>query len=101
MKAVHFDRDGDGLSPRCGNGAWAHLTAVETDVNCRKCISLMEGTWAVGRRWCDVKPCGEPAAYRRHLRRGEPVHEECRRAANRDAADRKARRQRKRKALAA
>jgi len=49
----------------------------------------------------DIKGCGTEAAYRRELRRGGPVHEGCREAANREAADRKARRQRKRKALAA
>lgn len=26
---------------------------------------------APGYRWADVRPCGTPAAYRRHLRHGE------------------------------
>lgn len=40
------------------------------------------GTW-------DRKPCGTPAAYRRHMRRGEPIDEACRNANRRDTAQRK------------
>lgn len=90
MKAVHFDRDGDGSSPRCGTRGWSRMTADGADVSCLLCLNLMAGT---GTRW-DVRPCGQAAAYYRELRRGGPVHEECRRAANRDAADRRARRRR-------
>jgi len=61
---------------------------------------MLNGTYNIGNRWYDVKPCGTSAA-RRHQRYGEKVDEACRRAANRDAADRKARRRRNRKALAA
>jgi len=62
---------------------------------------MLNGTYNIGNRWYDVKPCGTSAAARRHQRYGEKVDEACRRAANRDAADRKARRRRNRKALAA
>lgn len=37
----------------------------------------------------DLKPCGTPAAYRRHLRNKEPIDEACRVANTLDAADRK------------
>jgi hypothetical protein len=47
----------------------------------------------------ELRPCGTPAAYRRHLRRGEPVDESCRQAAARDwrdgAAGRRVRRRRR------
>jgi hypothetical protein len=36
----------------------------------------------------ELRPCGTLAAYRRHLRRGEPVDESCRQAAVRDQQDR-------------
>lgn len=36
-----------------------------------------------------LQPCGTPAAYRRHLRRGEPIDGACRAANSRAAADRK------------
>lgn len=36
----------------------------------------------------DLKPCGTPAAYRRHLRRGEPVDESCRQAMTREWQER-------------
>ena len=36
----------------------------------------------------ELKPCGTPAAYKRHLRRGEPVDESCRQAMARDWQDR-------------
>lgn len=74
--AVHFDRDG---TARCGNPRAKHLTAVGEDVTCRSCAGILAGTFGGpggtgGRPWYDVKPCGTPAAYRRHLRReGKPV----------------------------
>lgn len=43
---------------------------------------------APGYRWADVKPCGTPAAARRHLRRGEPPCESCRQAEARRQQDR-------------
>lgn len=36
----------------------------------------------------ELKPCGTLAAYRRHLRRGDPIDEACRQAAARDWQDR-------------
>jgi hypothetical protein len=101
FRTVHFDRGGIGISLRCGNRDWYQMTAAEKDVTCQKCISLVDGTWAVGRRWCDAKPCGTDAAERNHRRHGEKIDEACRLAANRASADRKARRRRNRKALAA
>jgi len=95
---VHFDRDG---RPRCGTPWQVTLTADGGQVTCGACLSLLAGTHGAGIRWSDVRPCPSPAAYRRELRAGGPVHGECRRAANRDAADRKARRRREGKALAA
>lgn len=100
MKAVHFDRDGNGVSPRCGNRDWVQLSAEADSVTCRTCLNLMAGTHGTGNRRYDVMPCGTEAAARRHRRRGEKVHESDRRAANRAAADRKARRARERKVLA-
>jgi hypothetical protein len=43
-----------------------------------------------GQRWndLDVKPCGTPAAYRRHLRHGERPCESCRQAERRRQQDR-------------
>ncbi len=38
--------------------------------------------------WAAVKPCGTLAAYRRHLRRGEPPCESCRQANSRANDDR-------------
>jgi hypothetical protein len=38
----------------------------------------------------DLAPCGTLAAYRRHLRRGDPVDRACRQAVNRDREDRAA-----------
>jgi WhiB family redox-sensing transcriptional regulator len=35
-----------------------------------------------GGRWHEVKPCGTPAAYRRHIRRKEPIDLACRLAHN-------------------
>jgi WhiB family redox-sensing transcriptional regulator len=45
-----------------------------------------------GRPGCDLAPCGTDAAYRRHLRRGEPVDESCRQASVRRDAERRAKR---------
>ena len=101
MSAVHFDRDGSGLSPRCGHPGWSRITAAEGDVTCRTCLNLLAGTHAVGNRWFDARSCGSEAAARRHQRHGEKVDEACRLAANRKATDRRARRRRNRKALAA
>ena len=42
----------------------------------------------------ELRPCGTLAAYRRHLRRGEPVDESCRQAVVRDWEDRGAPRRR-------
>lgn len=39
-----------------------------------------------------VKTCGTQAAYRRHLRRGEPPCEDCKKASARDTQDRSRRR---------
>jgi len=36
----------------------------------------------------NLAPCGTPAAYRRHCRRGEPADEACKRAARADRARR-------------
>ena len=47
----------------------------------------------------ELKPCGTPAAYRRHLRRGERVDEACRQAKNRDYQDRAPRIRRSRAAV--
>lgn len=35
----------------------------------------------------ELKPCGTPAAYRRHLRRNEPVDDACRAAVQRKPGD--------------
>ena len=48
-----------------------------------------------------LRECGSYAAYHRHLRRGERVDAECRAANTRHGADRRARKRRERKALAA
>lgn len=40
----------------------------------------------------DLKPCGTTAAYRRHLRRNEPIDEACRQANLRADAEKRARR---------
>lgn len=42
------------------------------------------GQWHPGL----LKPCGTPAAARRHQRRGEPLCETCRQAARREKAGR-------------
>jgi hypothetical protein len=49
-----------------------------------------------GQRWGGdiVKPCGTPAAYRRHQRHGEKPCERCRRAEALRVAIRKKRRER-------
>lgn len=39
-----------------------------------------------------LAPCGTPGAYRRHLRRKEPIDEDCRRAACRDQESKQRRR---------
>jgi hypothetical protein len=74
MSAVHFDRDGNGLSPRCGNRDWSQMTSDEAGVDCLTCLNLMAGVHGTGNRKADPEPCGTPAAYRRHLRHdGKPV----------------------------
>ena len=45
---------------------------------------------ATGRQMANVRPCGTPAAYRRHLRRREPVDDACLAAVSADARDRRA-----------
>lgn len=97
--AVHFNRDG---RPRCGMRPASPLLADdESGVTCGHCTAFLNGTYGVGNRWYDPKPCGTTAACRRHQRHGEKVDEACRQARNRDAADRKARRRRERQELAA
>ena len=93
MSAVHFDHDG---RPRCGHGT--RLAGSESGVTCLPCLALLDGTYHIGTRWYDPKPCGTSAAYRRHKRHSERVDEACRQANVRDTADRKAR---KRQELAA
>jgi hypothetical protein len=87
---VHLDRDG---RARCGQGA--QLTASQEDVTCMKCADLIDGihtlqvTRPSGYQWLDVKACGTPAAYRRHLRlQGKPVRcETCLQGERRRAQD--------------
>lgn len=103
VPTVHLDRHGDGLSPRCGNRGWARVTSDLALVSCRTCLNIEAGAHAVDVR--DVEPCGTEAAYRREMRRerqgGPPAHRECRRAASREAYDRRARRRRRQEVLAA
>lgn len=103
MTAVHFDRDGSGLSPRCGHPGHLELTSEEAGVTCVMCLNLMAGTHGVGNRRADLKPCGTTAAYRRHLRHdGKPVRcRTCLQGLRRDSADRYARRPRDGEVLAA
>ena len=98
--AVHFNRDG---RPRCGARPRVPLLADgESGVTCGHCTAHLNGTYGIGNRWIDIQPCGTPAAYYRELRSGGPVHPWCREAANRDALERKERRQRRnQKGLAA
>jgi hypothetical protein len=102
VSKVHLDRDG---SARCNSRpvpADLRLTADESEVTCLRCLSPMRGGRSnFGKYWADVKPCGTPAAYRRELRHGGPACEGCRQAAARDSADRRARKRREQKALAA
>ena len=81
---AHLAQDGQS---RCGNGTL--LAIDEADVTCTRCLKLADGTYAVGREWLDHKPCGTPAAYRRHLRReGAPVRcEPCLQAERRASED--------------
>jgi hypothetical protein len=84
---IHFSQDG---RPRCGL-LWARaLTADREQVTCGICANLLNGTHGTqvnrpsGYQWLDVRPCGTPAAYRRHLRReGKPV--KCRRCLDAEA----------------
>lgn len=45
-------------------------------------IAAADRYQATGRYRAEVAPCGTLAAYRRHLRRREPVDEACRQAHN-------------------
>lgn len=38
----------------------------------------------------ETKPCGTPAAYKRHIRRNEPIDEACRKVNSRDVMERRA-----------
>lgn len=82
---VHF---GLLTGPRCGIRNWMAITGTEANVTCKRCLDLLNGTYHVGTRRIDVKPCGTPAAYRRHLRRGEPADETCLQGQRRISADR-------------
>lgn len=44
--------------------------------------------WGQGLPDSELRPCGTLAAYRRHLRRGDPVDRDCRQAVDRDRQDR-------------
>jgi hypothetical protein len=85
MSALHFDRDG---TARCGTPG-ARLTGDKADVTCQRCVAFLNGTYNIGIRWYDVKDCGTPAAYRRHLRRdGKPVRcERCLKAESSEGRD--------------
>jgi hypothetical protein len=97
MSAVHFERD-DGRA-RCGNRQARDITADRQRVTCGICLNLLNGTHGTQvnrpsnlRADLDLKPCGTPAAYRRHLRRqGKPVRcESCLQALRRKYQDRRA-----------
>lgn len=79
----HLDRDG---RARCG-AATPRLTADEDAVTCGNCLDLLAGVYRLGRTIADPKPCGTNAAYRRHLRHGEPACESCRQANARRTTD--------------
>jgi hypothetical protein len=94
--AVHFNRDG---RPRCGARPKVPLLADgESGVTCGHCTAHLNGTYGIGSCWYDPKPCGTPAAYRRHKRHGERIDESCRQAEARRSADDKARRNAARRA---
>jgi hypothetical protein len=82
VTAVHLDRDG---RARCGNCRATRLGEARV-VDCLMCLSIMNGTHALGNRQPD-EPCGTVAAYRRHYRHGEKPCRSCRQAEARYRAD--------------
>jgi len=64
-----------------GHGSMAahkrHLAAGEGD--CQECAAYM-AAWRDAHGWgpLDLRPCGTPAALRRHERRKEPIDAACR-----------------------
>jgi hypothetical protein len=84
--SVHYDSDG---GPRCGRTGNPKLSEDPGEVTCRFCRRILDGTHGTGNRQPDL-PCGTPAAYRRHFRRGEKPCESCQQAeARRKAAYRR------------
>ena len=66
--------------------AGSRLTAREID----RILHAADRYQATGRYRTNVAPCGTPAAYHRHIRRGEPVDESCRQAMRAEARTRQA-----------
>lgn len=72
------------------SGLKAHRAAGQS--LCSDCAAYLE-QWLEAHGWgqLDLRPCGTPAALRRHERRGEPIDETCRKAEARYRQDLQAR----------
>ena len=90
-RAVHLGTSG---RPRCGHPRPFRLTADEAQVTCGNCLFKLAGGNTLGLRHPDwqLRPHGTPAAYYRHLRRGEKPCPSCQQAESRRNADYRARR---------
>jgi hypothetical protein len=79
-RRAHYYRD---MTPVCGNdGPYADFPYTGPldagDIPARSCAACREKITAEQMRPGWLKPCGTPAAARRHYRRGEPLDAACR-----------------------